>query len=277
MEYTNGYTFLKWAGAKSKLLSQLIEYLPQNIDTYYEPFLGSGAMLFYILHTYNVKKAYVSDINAELINTFIMVKEKPHELIELLKEYQNNHSKEYYYKIRDEVPKDKLKLAARFIYLNKTCFNGLYRVNSKGLFNVPIGSYKSPTILQEDKIMKASKILKNVEFSVGDYNNIISKVKKGDFVYLDPPYYPLEDKTSFTKYAKGDFTEKDQKELKLFCDELTRKKVNFLESNSYTKYIQNIYKNYNQNEVLANRMINCKATGRGKIKELVIYNYEVDL
>jgi len=275
MEYTNGYTFLKWAGAKSKLLSQLMEYMPKKIDTYYEPFLGSGAMLFYVLHTYDVKKAYVSDINEELINTFLVVKDNPHKLIELLKEHQKNHSKEYYYKIRDHVPKDKLELAARFIYLNKTCFNGLYRVNSKGLFNVPIGSYKNPTILQEEKILKASKLLKNVEFNVGDYNLILSKVKKDDFVYLDPPYHPLEDKNSFTKYAKGDFSEKNQQELKLFCDELNKKKVNFLESNSYTKFIKELYKNYSQNEVLANRMINCKATGRGKIKELVIYNYEV--
>ncbi len=277
MEYTNGYTFLKWAGAKSKLLSQLIEFMPHKIENYYEPFLGSGAMLFYVLHTYNVKKAYVSDINSELINTFIMVKEKPQELIKLLEIYQKQHSNEYYYKIRDNVPKDKLELAARFIYLNKTCFNGLYRVNSKGFFNVPIGSYKNPPILQEDKILKASKLLQKVEFNVFDYKQILSKIKKNDFVYLDPPYHPLEDKNSFTKYSKDDFAEKDQKDLKQFCDELNAKKVNFLESNSYTKFIKELYKNYTQSEVLANRMINCKAIGRGKIKELIIYNYEVKL
>jgi len=275
MNYTNGYTFLKWAGSKSKLLPQLIDLLPKKIDNYFEPFLGSGAMLFYMLHNRNIKKAYASDINPELINTFLIVKNKPLKLIESLKEHQKNHSKEYYYKVRNNIPNNNLDKASRFIYLNKTCFNGLYRVNSKGLFNVPIGSYKNPAILQKERILKASKLLKIVEFKVSDYKETLKKVKKNDFVYLDPPYHPLEDKNSFTKYSKNDFSEKDQESLKKYCDQLDKKGINFLQSNSYTSFIKKLYEDYKKRVVLANRMINCKASGRGKIREFAIYNYEV--
>ena len=274
-KYKNGYTFLKWAGAKSKLLSQMVNYLPKSINNYFEPFLGTGAMLFYLINTNNIKNAYVSDINKDLIITFKIVRDNVEDLIINLKNYKKQHNKEFYYNIRAQNPKTDLEIATRFIYLNKTCFNGLYRVNAKGLFNVPIGSYKDPTIVQEERLKKASEKLQKVNIKVSDYKVILKDVKKGDFVYLDPPYHPLEN-NSFTKYSKNDFNKQNQIELKEFCDKLDKSQINFMESNSYTPFIKKLYNKFNLNTILANRMINCKANGRGKIKEYLITNYEVN-
>ncbi len=194
-----------------------------------------------------------------------------------MKKLKQLHSKETYYKIREEDPKllSPLTRASRFIYLNKTCFNGLYRVNSKGGFNVPMGSYKNPSIVQEKELREISKLLQNVEIKVMRFDGILNITKQGDFCYFDPPYYPLKKGQSFTTYTKEVFLEKEQEKLKEVFEKLDKKGCKVMLSNSDTKFIKNLYKNYPVKFVNANRMINCDGKGRGKIKEVVVRNYEI--
>lgn len=264
-------TFIKWAGGKTQLVSQFHYLMPDKFNNYLEPFLGSGAFFFYITQRYRCT-AILSDNNAELINAFEMVKEKPNDLIPLLAEHKQNHSKNYYYAIRKEKPTGKLERAARFIYLNKTCFNGLYRVNSKGEFNVPMGSYKNPTIYSEKTILRASKLLQNATLKVSSFEGVLDDAKKGDFVYFDPPYHPIK-KTSFTSYTKEDFSEKEQHELVKVFKKLDERGCFVMLSNSDTTFIKELYAGFKQRRVKARRAINCNGSGRGKINELVVTNY----
>lgn len=268
-------SFIKWAGGKKQLLSQFKDFFPKYIERYFEPFVGGGAVAFHILKKYQPKKVYLSDINEELINCYNIIKNNPQELIQLLSEYRKNHSKEFYYQIREQDPKllSSLNNAARFIYLNKTCFNGLYRVNSSGKFNVPMGSYKNPSIYDESELMEISKILKKTNLRVIPFNEIIKSVKKDDFIYFDPPYHPLNNKNSFTTYTKGSFRAEDQKKLAELYKELDKKGCKVMLSNSDTEFIKELYSKYNINLVKASRMINCDGSKRGKINELVITNY----
>lgn len=273
---TKNLTFVKWAGGKLQLVEQISNYLPKKIERYFEPFVGGGAMFFYIIQKYKPSYAYISDVNKELIITYVQIRDNVDELIRLLEEHRENHSKEYFYEIRS-LDVDNLKdieISARFIYLNKSCFNGLYRVNSKGKFNVPIGSYKNPSVFNEETLRKISKLLNecNVEIQLADYSKILNKVKGNDFVYLDPPYYPLK-KSSFTSYNKNCFLEEEQKKLKEFYDKLDEKGVLVLKSNSDTDFIKKIYKGYKLEVVRARRNINSKGDGRGEINELLIKNY----
>ncbi len=267
--------FIKWAGGKKQLLEQFKPLFPKKIERYLEVFVGGGAVLFYIIQHYKPKYVFISDINKELINTYEIIKNDVENLIIRLKKLKQQHNKETYYKIRVEDPKllSPLSRASRFIYLNKTCFNGLYRVNSKGGFNVPIGSYKNPAICQEKELREVSKLLKNVKIKVMDFEKITKQAKKGDFIYFDPPYYPLK-KNSFTTYTKGSFLEREQKKLKEVFSKLDKKDCKIMLSNSNTKFIKNLYKDYKRTFVKANRMINCNGDGRGKIKEVVITNYK---
>jgi DNA adenine methylase len=279
--------FLKWAGGKTQLLPKIAKNLPLSIDNYFEPFLGGGSVLFYILNNYDVKNVIVSDINEDLINTYNVVKNDVESLISILKDFKENHSFEFYYSLRglesritkkyniilkDSGSYDNVTKAARFIYLNKTCFNGLYRVNSDNKFNVPMGRYKNPEIFDEFNLRNISELIQNVNFNVCSYSEILKLVKKGDFVYLDPPYDKLDD-NSFTSYTKDDFTRDDQVLLKEFCNLLHNNKVKFLQSNSSTDFIKSIYNNFNIQEVDAKRMINSNGLNRGKIKEVFIKNY----
>ena len=202
-------SFIKWAGGKKQLLEQFKQFFPQNAERYFEPFVGGGAVAFYIIQKNNLKEIYLSDINEELINCYNVIKNNVEELIKILKEYKKNHNKEVYYKIREQDPKklSNLYRAGRFIYLNKTCFNGLYRVNSKGGFNVPMGDYKNPSIVQEQELRFISKLLKNTILKVMSFDNVLQYAKKGDFIYFDPPYYPLKKGQSFTTYTKDNFLE----------------------------------------------------------------------
>src|SRR3989344_304293 len=207
-------TLIKWAGGKKQLLEQ------------FKPFFGGGTVAFFLLKTHpEIKKIYLSDINEELVLTYNVVKNDIDELVNLLKKYKEKHNKEFYYKIRAEDVKKltPVQIAARFIYLNRTCFNGLYRVNSKGQFNVPIGSYKNPDIIQEEKIKKISKLLKNVTMKVMSFEKILNLVKKKDFIYFDPPYYPLQKGKNFTTYTKDSFLEEEQKELSKLFKKLDQK------------------------------------------------------
>ncbi|MFW5799816.1 MAG: DNA adenine methylase [Spirochaetota bacterium] len=273
--YVECKPFVKWAGGKSQLIGEITKYLPHKFNTYFEPFLGGGALFFHL----QPSKGIISDINPELINLYKVVKLNVEELIEDLKTHK--HEENYYYKLRNVDRIDdyknwsKIKRASRFIYLNKTCYNGLYRVNSKGYFNAPFGSYKNPKIVDETNLRACSIVLKDTEIILSDFTHIKKKIKNGDFVYFDPPYKPLNKTSSFTKYFKDDFDEKKQIVLKELCDFLTKQGVYFMLSNSYTDMITEIYKNYNINIVLAKRAINSKGNSRGKIKEVLITNYDI--
>jgi|SRR3989344_4735319 len=269
--------FIKWAGGKKQLLEQFKPFFPKEIKRYFEPFVGGGAVAFYLLKTHpEIKKIFLSDINEELVITYQVIKNNNEKLIGLLKEYKRKHSKDFYYKIRSQNTKEltKIQIATRFIYLNKTCFNGLYRVNSKGQFNVPIGSSKDPLICPETDLREISKFLQKDDIYHKQFYEAIKEAKEGDFVYLDPPYYPLN-RTSFTKYTKDNFLEKEQEHLAIVFNELDKKGCKVMLSNSDTKFIKDLYKQHNINIVKASRMINCDSTKRGKINEIVITNYPI--
>jgi DNA adenine methylase len=268
-------TIVKWVGGKKQLIEQFKPFFPRKIDRYFEPFLGGGAVAFYVLKYYKPKFVMLSDINEELINTYNIIKNDVEGIINLLKEYKKKNNKEFYYKIRALNPSKltKLERAARFIYLNKTCFNGLYRVNAKGGFNVPMGSYKNPSICPEEDLREISKLLKNVRINILPFDKILDYAKENDFIYFDPPYYPLNRTSSFTSYTKYNFLEKEQEILAEVFKKLDKKGCKVMLSNSDTKFIKNIHKGYKINIVKAKRMINCDATKRGAINELVITNY----
>jgi len=272
--------FIKWVGGKRGLLPQLIKKFPQEFNNYHEPFLGGGAVFFelYSLGKLENKNIFLSDINAELINTYNVVKKSPLDLIVKLEEYVAKHSHEFYYDIRG-LDREKsfkelseIERATRFIYLNKTCFNGLYRVNKKGYFNTPIGSYKNPNIADKETILHASKALENVTIYHQPFQAILENVNENDFVYFDPPYYPLTSSANFTSYDANSFLEEEQFALYSLFEKLDDKKVKVAHSNSDTEFINNLYKHYDINTVSANRFINSKSSGRGKINEVLIRN-----
>lgn len=267
---------LKWVGGKRQLLPEITKLLPDKITTYYEPFLGGGALLFHL----QPKKAFVNDINPELINLYTIIKESPKELIEDLKKHVNES--EYFYEVRglDRTEKymtmSNVEKASRILYLNKTCYNGLFRVNSMGEFNTPFGKYKNPKIVEEITINAVSHYFNNSDIRITscDYKEALKGIRKGSFVYFDPPYDPISDSSSFTGYAKGGFGKEEQIRLKEFCDTLTQKGVKFLLSNSATPFIKELYKDYQINFVRAKRNINSKKELRGEVEEVLIRNYE---
>lgn len=288
--------FLKWAGGKGQLLSEIQKHYPfdEKISKYAEPFVGGGAVLFDILDKYDLKEVYINDINEDLINTYRCIKSYPDELIFLLKAMQdeyvprhNESRKEYYLKQRETFNKIKvsydeesnLKKAALLIFLNKTCFNGLYRVNRKGEFNVPMGSYKNPLICDEANLRNVSRKLQNVRISCGDYKNSYDFIDSNTFAYFDPPYRPLTNTASFTSYTENGFGDDAQRELADFVKRLDEKGAKVVVSNSDPKnvdleddFFDNIYSYLKIARVTANRMINSKAKARGKINELLITN-----
>jgi len=268
-------SIVKWAGGKSQLLGQFDKLFTEKADFYIEPFLGSGAVFFHIKRRFNPKKVILSDTNEELINAYTVVRDKVDALIKALKKHKEQHSKEYYYKIRAQDPAalTDVEKAARFIYLNKTCFNGLYRVNSKGKFNVPMGNYKNPGILKEDILREANKLLQGVELKVMSFENVLDFAKMGAFIYLDPPYYPLTKTSSFTAYTKEVFLEEEQKKLAELFKKLDKMNCKLMLSNSDHSFIRDLYKEFKQESVYAKRLINCDATKRGPITELVVRNY----
>lgn len=262
--------FVKWAGGKRKILNEIKEYFPKKFKYYYEPFVGGGAIYFTLEE--EIKHAVISDINCELITAYKVIKENPFGLIEKLKEHASCHSKAHYYLTRKRYSENLLDIAARFLYLNKTCYNGLYRVNKKGRFNVPLGDYKSPDIEQEENIIACHKRLQKTKILCSDFEKI--NPKKRDFVYFDPPYHPI-DKTSFTKYTRADFSKNEQIRLAQFIKKLSQSGVYIMLSNSKTKFVESLYpkKDFKHHIVYAPRFVNCKSDERGKIKELIITNY----
>lgn len=244
--------------------------IPDRFLRYFEPFVGGGAV-FYALSP-QLCAATLADSNLELILTYKAVQKEPTELIRLLRRHAARHSKTYYYKIRSEYPKTPIEVAARFIYLNKTAYNGLYRVNKSGRFNAPMGRYTNPNIVLASNILTCSQALAKADFLFGDFQNI--KPKPGDFVYFDPPYHPT-DETSFVAYTKESFSEKDQIRLRDFIEALTLRGVHVMLSNSKTRFISGIYKSkhFSKQTVRAPRFVNCKPGERDKVEELLITNY----
>jgi DNA adenine methylase len=267
---------LKWVGGKRQLLSEIIPLIDESCDNYVEPFIGGGAVLFRL----QPKKAIINDYNTELINVYRTVRDDLDGLVALLKEHEKYNSSDYYYEVRalDRTPDfDKmsnLEKAARIIYLNKTCYNGLYRVNSLGQFNSPYGKYKNPNIVNEVVLRAISKYLNRNEISIrsGDYKDVLNDIEKNSFVYLDPPYMPISSSSSFTGYTEGGFGYDKQVELKEECDKLNSKGVHFLQSNSDCEEIRELYKDYRIKVVKAKRAINSDAKKRGQINEVLIYN-----
>ncbi|WP_017319213.1 DNA adenine methylase [Mastigocladopsis repens] len=266
--------FLKWAGGKSRLIQQYIPYFPSYFKNYYEPFLGGGAVFFY-LHERQQTKAILTDINAELINTYLCVKNNVDELISLLKEHEYQHSKDYYYRMRTTTERSELKKAARLIYLNKTCFNGLYRENSKGEFNVPMGRYKKPHICDVSSLSLASVALQSAEIEVRSFEEVLNYATAQDFVYFDPPYYPVSTTSNFTSYSRYNFNQNEQIRLRDVFVELAERGVKVMLSNSDTSFIRNIYKEFNIHTISAVRAINSNAKKRGKITEVLVTSYSL--
>lgn len=262
--------FLKWVGGKSQLIPQYERYFPTRFKTYYEPFLGGGAIFFHLLPT----QAFLMDINAELVNVYRCVKEQVEPLIELLVKHRDRHSPDYYYQIRANPVGSNLERAARLIYLNKTCFNGLYRENSKGQFNVPLGRYKNPGIFDPGLLRAASAALRRVQIQENPFEAILNYAHTGhDFVYFDPPYYPLSSTSSFTAYHRYAFTQDDQIRLQQTFAILARRGVKVMLSNSDCSFIRELYSDFNIHTIFAARSINSNAKKRGKITEVLVTSY----
>lgn len=310
--------FLKWAGGKTQLLSEIRKFYPQNIEKYCEPFVGGGAVLFDVITKFQPKEVLINDINPELTNTYTQIKTNVNSLIEILSDWQNEYQnsspekrKEIFYKKRERfnelilgsllgsadaplketrqaafpptlrVPTilnaDLLEKAALMIYLNKTCFNGLYRVNAKGLFNVPSGVYKNPGICQKENLIAVSEALQNVTILTGDYKQTKNFIDSNTFVYIDPPYRPLTQSASFTSYSKEGFDDSKQIELGNFVSEIHQNGAKILLSNSDPKnadkndnFFDDLYKDFDIKRVSANRMINSNSDGRGAINEILV-------
>lgn len=270
-ENTQTYPLVKWVGGKRQLMFELLKNMPESYNRYFEPFIGGGALFFEL----QPENGYISDMNAELINLYSVVRDNVYELIQDLNKHEL--TKDYFLKIRnlDRTKKyntlSNVEKAGRFIYLNRTCFNGMYRVNAQGQFNVPFGNYKNPRIVDADNLINCSKLLKNTEIKCAE--EVLNKVKKGDFVYFDPPYVPLSETSSFTSYTKDGFDIDMQFKLREVCDELDSMGVKFMLSNSDTKLVHELYSSYKINKVFASRAINANANGRGKITEVLVKNY----
>ena len=270
--------FIQWVGGKREMITQYQDYIPKKFNSYFEPFLGGGALFFHLAPN----KAFLADSNLELVKTYEGVRDDVDTVINHLRLLKSKHSKELYLAIRnlDRVYNifadfSNPEIAARFIYLNQTGFNGVYRVNQKGQYNVPIGSSLNRLICDENTLRKASEILKSTDLKCIDFEEFVKDAKKDDFVYFDPPYFPISIYSDFTRYTKEKFYKEDQIRLKEAIDKLTRKGCKVMLSNSDCEFIQDLYSDYKKIKVCSNRTLNCKSDRRGKVSELLIINYKV--
>ncbi len=271
--------FLKWAGGKRQLLDIFDKIFPKGFKRFYEPMVGGGAVFFHL----ETNKAIINDSNKDLIRTYQVVRDNLVKLIEKLKKLKKRHKEKFYYQKRDQfnslklqeeiTKKEKIKLAALFIYLNRTCFNGLYRVNQKGEFNVPIGSYKNPRVCNEENLIAVNKKLQNTKILCQDFEKAVDSVKTDDFVYFDPPYDPINETSNFTQYTNGGFGKKGQKRLAKTFKELDKKGAKVALSNSNTDFINDLYQKFNIHTLKAKRSINSNGDDRGKIKEVLVTNF----
>lgn len=291
--------FIKWVGGKGQLIEQLEALLPADFNnwenvTYIEPFVGGGAMLFYMLkaHT-NIRRAVINDINPKLTTCYNIIKNNPQVLIESLRQIQDEYyaldteerQKEFFLEKRDvfNEEQDEIAMSTLFIFLNRTCFNGLYRENRKGNFNVPFGRYARPTICDEETIMQDSEALQRVEILTGDYSQTLNMADGNTLFYFDPPYRPLSNTSSFNDYTKQPFNDDAQIRLKEFCDIVTGAGYSFMLSNSdglgkngTDRFFDNLYRNYHIERVWARRNVNANGSKRGLLTEILVHNYNID-
>lgn len=294
-----GKPFIKWVGGKTQLIESIDKVLPKDFKnqtnlTYIEPFVGGGAVLFWILQKYpNIKRAVINDINPDLTTTYKIIKTIPKELIIELRSISSEYlplseekRKEYYLSKRDRFNTkslDPIENSALFIFLNRTCFNGLYRVNSRGLFNVPFGKYANPKICDEQTILVDSELLQKVEILTGDFEATLKHVGENNFFYFDPPYKPLSETSSFNSYTKEEFNDKEQIRLSEFCQRIDLMGYGFALSNSDVKgknphdnFFDDLYNQFDINRVFATRMVNANANKRGELTELLITNQQIE-
>lgn len=265
-----GKPFLKWAGGKTQLLHELISRMPASYNVYFEPFIGGGALYFAV----SPEEAVIADINEDLVNVYNVVRDNPEELLEALSGYVND--KDFYYEVRgqDQNTLSPIERAARLIYLNRTCFNGLYRVNKNGQFNVPFANYKNPNIVQSERIMAASNTLHKTQVFNASFEKVLVNAKKGDFIYLDPPYYPKDVYSDFKRYNKEQFHENDHQRLAALYNELSDRGCYVMLSNSDTPFTRDLYKKWRVDTVYAKRMINSDSSKRGEVTEIIVTNYD---
>ena len=272
--------FVKWAGGKRQLLPILSQYIPQNFETYFEPFLGGGAVLFNLISKNPQLKCFVSDLNSTLILSYITIRDRVDELILSLEEHSSNYFKnpeEYYYCVRNSNPKNRIDKVSRLVFLNKTCFNGLYRVNSKGKFNVPIGKYVNPNIINKENLLAVSNVLQSKDISIkcADFTISLKRAQKDDFIYLDPPYQPVSSTANFTSFTNDNFSYKDQERLFAEFQRLDSRGCKIMLSNSKSKEVLNLFSEYSDHiiEINVNRFINSNSKKRTGHTEILIKNY----
>lgn len=272
--------FVKWAGGKRQLLPIITKHVPQKFDRYFEPFLGGGAVFFNLAYTRRDTKWLLSDLNSDLVLSYVTIRDRVKELISALESHSTSYFKNqssYYYKIRESEPKGQIEKVSRLLFLNKTCFNGLYRVNSKGKFNVPLGKYVNPNIVSKENLVAVSEILQSRDISIKcqDFEGALKNATEGDFVYLDPPYHPVSETSNFTSYTNGSFDYGDQERLYAKFKALDKKGVKILLSNSKSEEIIDLFKEFSDNviEINANRFINSVSQRRTGHTELLIKNY----
>ncbi len=277
---TSPKPFVKWAGGKRQLIPILNENLPETFGTYFEPFLGGGALLFHMLTERNGQKCSISDLNSDLVLSYTTIRDRVESLISSLKNHEKNYQKDskfYYYSIRESNPRSQIEKTSRLIFLNRTCFNGLYRVNSKGKFNVPLGKYSNPNIVNEDNLRSVSNVLQSSKTSIKcrDFEAVLRDAKQGDLVYFDPPYQPVSNTANFTGYTNKSFTCDDLSRLADLCTDLDSKGCNVLLSNSNSKEVTDMFssKPWKVNKIKANRSINSNSKKRTGHFELLIKNY----
>jgi len=271
--------FVKWAGGKRQLMPELEKNFPTKFGTYVEPFLGGGAVMFDLLTKEPNLKCNVSDLNSDLVLAYVTIRDRLEKLIESLENHSKNYHKDstgYYYEVRNQEPKNQIEKVSRLLFLNKTCFNGLYRVNSKGKFNVPLGRYTNPNIVNKENLQIVSKTLQSakIKISCRDFGSIVKDAKKGDFVYFDPPYQPISDTANFTSYTHRDFTEDDLERLADLANQLNSKGCKVMLSNSNSKTVKKLFSSgWAIKEIKANRSINSNSQKRTGHKEIIIKNY----
>ena len=272
--------FVKWAGGKRQLLAELEKNFPKQFGTYFEPFLGGGAVLFDLLAKKPNLKCSISDLNSDLVLAYVTIRDKLGRLIESLENHSKNYHKDstnYYYEVRKQEPKQQIEKVSRLIFLNRTCFNGLYRVNKKGQFNVPLGRYTNPNIVNKENLSAVSKILQSekIKISCRAFEAVLDDTKKGDLVYFDPPYQPISSTANFTSYTHRDFTEDDLQRLVDLANQLNSKGCHVLLSNSNSKTVKDYFseKHWSISEIKANRAINSNSKKRTGHKEIIIKNY----
>lgn len=269
--------FLKWVGGKTQLLPELLRQVERAAEfgRYHEPFVGGGALFFKVArqHKLGKKLAWLSDSNPNLIETYQAVRDRVESIIPLLYRHGESHSEQYYYQVRANVPDKPVERAARVIYLNKTCFNGLYRENRKGKFNVPVGRYTNPMICDEINLREVAKVLKRTRLESRDFETVLDAAKPGDLVYFDPPYYPLSETASFTNYEKNGFGKDSQMRLANVAAELKKRDVKIILSNSWTPFIRRLYREFRIEKVFAGRQVNSRADKRNKVPEVLITSF----